>query len=51
MILWDCAIERILLITTTMAKNNENMEGWVPHNRMSVQPYDISHLCEYKLYE
>jgi len=51
MIFWDYCIERRDKIINAVAKDNPHLQGQVPEMKMTEQPCDISHICEFEWYE
>lgn len=51
MIFWDYCIERRAKIINAVTKDNPHLQGQVPEMKMTGQPCDISHICEFEWHE
>lgn len=51
MVLWCYCIERRAQIVNVTTRVNTLLQGQTPHSKLTGQPTDISHLCEYGWYE
>ena len=51
LILWDYCIERRAAIENSIAKENYQLKGSVPHSVMTGELTEISNLCNFKWYE
>lgn len=52
LVFWDYSLElRAQIMNATARLKDYRLQGMVPYTRLTGQPCDISHICEYEFYE